>query len=120
MLKFQTRSNLGGAGGQETARALELNTKEQATQRLKRLGHSGQLPWCVPEVALASPYMYPSTLVIISTAHALLCGLLRRLLNFAFTTMVTTVPNSHPININIGYDSDSRLAVTVCNRSCHK
>jgi hypothetical protein len=95
---------------------LGLNTKEQATQRLTRLGRSGQLPWCVPEVALALPYILPSTLVIIPTAHALLRGLLRSLLNFAFKTMVTTVPNNHPIV----YNSDSRKAVTVCNKSWHE
>jgi hypothetical protein len=41
MLKFEARFNLGSSVVGETATALGLNTKEKATQCLKRLGRSG-------------------------------------------------------------------------------
>jgi hypothetical protein len=86
-----------------------MNTKDEARKRLTRLGRSGKLPWCEEEVAMALPYISPKDLVLIPTAHALLRGILRSLLDFAFQTLVTSVPDNHPIV----FSSESRKAVQV-------
>jgi hypothetical protein len=112
LLRRMSFAITGSEGGKEEATKYGFNTKEKATQRLTRLGRSGQLPWCEDDVASALPYLSPCNLVIIPTAHALLRGVLRSLLDFAFKTLVSSVPSNHPIV----YNSDSRKAASVC---CH-
>jgi len=97
-------------GGKEAAAdELGLHTKAQAQQRLTALGRKGKLPWCEPDVAAKLPYLKPSTLVLVPTAHALLRGVLKSLLEYTFKTKVSSVAEHHPIVFN----SDARKAVSV-------
>jgi hypothetical protein len=81
-------------------RARGINSQQCAKERLKVLGRNGRLPWCEEDVMRALPYLAIKDLVIIPTAHALLRGLLKSLLDYSLKTQVSTVPKNHPVVFN--------------------
>ena len=79
---------------------LGFGTIQEAKDRLRLLGRSGQMPWAAEHLKPELDYISPTDLIVLPTWHMIPRGVLRQVLVYCLTTPVGEVSRTDPFVFN--------------------